>query len=66
VGELLAVEEFERVSPVVGGRYPSVRCSDLADDIIDYSSTKDLSNLAREMGRKCIRMYREDSCLSIQ
>jgi hypothetical protein len=50
VGELLAVEDPERVRPVAGGRYPSVRCSDLADDIIDYSSTEDLSNLAREMG----------------
>lgn len=38
VGEVLAVEDPER-----GGRYPSVRCSDLADDIIDYSSTKGLS-----------------------
>jgi hypothetical protein len=41
VGELLAVEEPERGRPVAGvGRYPKVRCSFLADDIIDYSSTK--------------------------
>ena len=32
------------------GRYPKDKCSDLADDIIDYSSTKKVSRyLAREM-----------------
>lgn len=53
VGELLAVEDAER-----GGRYPNVRCSDLADDIIDYSSTKYLSYLGREMAGRRLRMYR--------
>jgi hypothetical protein len=50
VGEVLAVDEPERGRLALGcGKYPSVRCSDLEDDIIDYSATKSLSYLAREM-----------------
>ncbi len=64
VGDVLAVEDPERGRLVDdAGRYPSVRCSDLADDIIDYSSTKCLSYLAREMVGRCIRMYR---CVKIR
>jgi hypothetical protein len=37
VGEEFAVEEPERGKDTMGcGRYPRLRCSDLADDIIDY------------------------------
>ena len=44
VGEVLAVDEPERGRLALGcGKYPSVRCSDLEDDIIDYSATKSLS-----------------------
>jgi hypothetical protein len=58
VGDVFAVEDPERGRLTAGvGRYPSVRCSDLADDIIDYSSTKCPSYLAREMAGRCMRMY---------
>jgi hypothetical protein len=58
VGEVFAVEDPERGRLTAGvGRYPSVKCSDLEDDIIDYSSTKCPSYLAREMVGRCIRMY---------
>jgi len=58
VGDVFAVEDPERGRLTAGvGRYPSVRCSDLADDIIDYSSTKCPSYLAREMAGRCLRMY---------
>lgn len=41
VGEVVAVEEPERGRLTLGcGKYPRVRCSDLEDDIIDYSGTK--------------------------
>jgi hypothetical protein len=58
VGDVFAVEDPERGRLTAGvGRYPSVRCSDLADDIIDYSSTKCPPYLAREMAGRCMRMY---------
>lgn len=58
VGEVFAVEDPERGRLTAGvGRYPSVKCSDLADDIIDYSSTKGPPYLAREMAGRCMRMY---------
>jgi hypothetical protein len=57
VGEVFAVEDPERGRLTAGvGRYPSVKCSDLEDDIIDYSSTKCPSYLAREMVGRCMRM----------
>ena len=47
VGEVFAVEEPERGRVTAGcGRYPKVRCSDLADDIIDYPfHQKSLENM---------------------
>jgi len=63
VGEVLAVDEPERGRLALGcGKYPSVRCSDLEDDIIDYSvpATKCLSYLAREMVGNV--MYSNVSC----
>jgi hypothetical protein len=51
VGEVFAVEEPERETAGCG-RYPKVRRSDLADDIIDYPLHQKISRIvAREMGR---------------
>lgn len=48
VGDVLAVDEPERGRLALGcGRYPSVRCSDLEDDIIDYSATQKVSSYSR-------------------
>lgn len=49
VGEVFAVEEPERGRVTVGcGRYPKVRCSDLADDIIDYPFHQKISRILHE------------------
>ena len=71
VGEVLAVDEPERGRLALGcGKYPSVRCSDLEDDIIYYSvsATKCLSYLAREMVGKgnvleCIVLRHTQICI---
>ena len=60
VGEVFAVEDPER-GRLTGGcdKYPKVRCSDLADDIIDYPSTKNLSKSCTRNGRMVVfGMYR--------
>jgi hypothetical protein len=59
VGEVFAVEEPERGRGMACcGRYPKVRCSDLADDIIDYPvHQKSLESCPRD-GSMVVGMYR--------
>jgi hypothetical protein len=65
IGDVFAVEEPERLKAGCG-KCPRVKCSDLADDIIDYSSTKNVPRyLAREMVGRCIRMYRPDQSIPL-
>ncbi len=53
VGDVFAVEDPERDETTAGcGKYPKVRCSDLADDILDYPSTKNLSKSCSRDGRE--------------